>query len=138
MKSPILIKGLTLLSFLILIILFLLYRTGNLNIDPKKEQSTLQSFSDKIGDQGVVDTLIPKKDSSQKLTLPSSKSIIVSKDNTIFFDSSQKRKSKFDSPKSKKRKIMFSGSKSGAIINPTFKPTLDSILLDSIKNKRIQ
>jgi hypothetical protein len=138
MKSTILIKGLTLLSFLILIILFLLYRTGNLNIDLQKAQSPLQSFNNKIGDQSITDTLIPKMDSTQRLMLSSSKSLILTKDNTIFLDSSLKRKSKFDSLKSKNRKMMLSGSKSGVIINPSFKPTLDSILLDSIKNKRIQ
>lgn len=138
MKSPILIKVLTLLSFFILIILFLLYRTDKLSIDLQKEQPTLQSFNDKIDNPVMTDTLIPTKDSGQKLILPSSKSITLIKDNTIFLDSSLKKKSKLDSLKSKNRKMMFSGSKSGAIIYPSFKPNLDSILLDSIKNKRIQ
>lgn len=138
MKSPVLIKGLTLLSSFILIILFLLYRTDKLSINLQKEQPTLQSFNDKIDKAVITDTLIPKRDSGQKLILPSSKSLILTKDNTIFLYSSLKKKSKLDSLKSKNRKVMFSGSKSGAIIYPSFKPASDSILLDSIKNKRIQ
>jgi hypothetical protein len=131
MKSAkLFIKVLTILSFMLFIILFLFYRTGRFDTFIGNKNLLLNNTNE----INKIDTLIPKKDSGQKLMFPSSKSIILSKDNSSFADSLRK---KYRQPASqrKQRELMMSSSKSGVIVKPIPFKMNDSLRLGTLKYK---
>ncbi len=137
MKHSKFIKAITLLSFVFFITLFLLYRTGKFDAFLSNEESPLQTFNDNISHSSKIDTLIPKKDSSQRLMFPSSKSIVLS-DKRIGLRDSLYKKNQSTPFKRKKSELMMSSSKSGTIIKPIpFKKDKDSIRIDTISYKPI-
>ena len=116
--KPALIKSFTLLSFLFLITIFLLYRMGKFDTYLSGSQTDLQSSPN----GGTVnyskkDSVILKVDSAQMQILSSSKSMVVTDRKYIFFDTA-KNKSKFK-PVPVKSPVLMSSSKSGAYFSST-------------------
>lgn len=126
-----LVKGLTLLIFVVLITLFLLYRTGKFDTYLTNSESFLQAIPTSSNQS---DTSKPKMDSSQKLMMSSSKVLILTDKRTRFSDSI-KNTLKSDTFRLKEQVIM-SSSKSAIIFKPPTanKRNLDSLKLDTAKN----
>ncbi len=128
--KPALIKSFTLLSFLFLITIFLLYRMGKFDTYLPGSQADLQSSPN----GGTVnyskkDSVILKVDSAQMQILSSSKSMVVTDRKYVFFDTG-KNKSKFK-PVPVKSPVLMSSSKSGHIFPaPTIYLKPDTIKFD--------
>lgn len=133
MTQSIFIKGLTLFSFVFLIGVFLIYRAGKFDTYLEINNSTLQtSHNGGAITSSKTDSLKSKKDSTQKLRLSSSKSVVITGER-YFFTNPINKKPKTDSVK----RLMLSSSKS-AIIFKSFekqKFKADSAKLDSIIKK---
>lgn len=127
MKKNKLIKGLTLLCFVLLIGAFILYRTHT--IEPGLSDNTMpaliNTFPEDTGKPVLKDTLSRAKDSARHVFMSSSKSIVVTEPRRKL-DTLQWRR-KIDS--AERRKLyMMSGSKSGRVVDPaTTKRLIDSI-----------
>ena len=112
--KPALIKSFTLLSFLFLITIFLLYRMGKFDTYLPGSQADLQSSPNGgTVNSSKKDSAILKVDSAQMQILSSSKSMVVTDRKYIFFDTA-KNKSKFKSVPVKSP-VFMSSSKSGHI-----------------------
>ena len=124
------LKGLILISSVSLVTAFLLYRAGIFNKVSGQRNSDLQmSNNNVIVETNLNDTTKPITDSPHKLILPSSKSLVLTDNKTIFSDSSRRRPVKGSVPKTERE--ILSSSKSGIILKPSF----DSIqmILDTSK-----
>jgi hypothetical protein len=122
------IKALTLLGFALLIISFLLYRTGKLDGLLYGQTPTHTNAVQK-------DTMAPPIDSARHLFIPSSKSIVLTDKNAGFLDAIVKKSGAKPAFKSKREVLMMSSSKSGIIIPLANGPHFnwDSLHLDSLK-----
>ena len=132
------IKGLTLLSFLSLISIFILYRMDKLNGFFKSEASPIQtSPNGGAVNTAKADTMKPSTiDSLRRLRMSSSKSILIFDKKPNLFDTI-KRKYKPSTNKTE-TPLMFSGSKSGPIIRrDDIRFLLDSLKKDSLKNQKV-
>jgi hypothetical protein len=135
MQQTKLTKGLTLLSFVTLISAFLLYRVGWFDRYLQNNNSAIQtSHNGGTINTPQNDTLKPIKDTTQKLLLSSSKSVVLTDRKYGFIDSYLVKK-KYIKPKPAKTE-MLSSSKSAIIFHPD-EPSinLDSIIRESIKIK---
>lgn len=143
MQKSYFIKAFILLSFISLITLFLLYRTGKFDKYVLNERSELQSSPNGgFIPSNKKDTTKSKNYFADKLRLSSSKFIILSDKTPSFLDSAKKRiKLPYIQPPNEQ---MMSSSKSAIIFTPiTFKPLksirflIDSLNNDTTKNKKI-
>ena len=133
MKQSIFIKGLTLFSFVFLIGVFLIYRAGKFDTYLEINNSTLQtSHNGGTIMSSKTDSLKSKKDSTQKLRLSSSKSMVITGEK-YFFTNPIIKKPKTDSVK----RLMLSSSKSAIIFRSFEKQKFkaDSAKLDSMIKK---
>lgn len=135
MKKNILVKGLTLLGFVLLLSLFILYRMDRLNPSalpspPANDQllakNSLAADTIPPALRDSLLRLLPDSIRRQHMLLSSSKSIVVIKEKSSFLDSVVKRMA--DSMA--RRKWMMSSSKSVIIVDPAQK------LIDSAPYKR--
>ncbi|NII28607.1 hypothetical protein HB364_26220 [Pseudoflavitalea sp. X16] len=127
MKKNNLIKGLTLLCFVLLIGAFILYQTHT--IGPGLSDNVMPALTNTLpedtGKPVLKDTLGRPRDSARHVFMSSSKSIVLTEPRRKL-DTLQRRR-EIDS--AERRKLyMMSGSKSGRIIDPaTTKRLTDSI-----------
>lgn len=131
MKKNILIKGLTLLGFVLLLILFILYRTDRLNPSAPVSDQVLakNSLAADTIPQALKDSLfrlLPDSIRRHHVMLSSSKSIVVLNEASSYLDSVLQKMA--DSLA--RKKWMMSSSKSVVIIDPAKK------LIDSASYKR--
>jgi hypothetical protein len=131
-------KGLTLLSSLSLVILFLLYRVGTFDKSDLSSQASLQtSHNGGNINPSTIDTPSAKKDSVKPLMLSSSKVLILADKKPTFLDTLKKNPFKYRYPKSETE--ILSSSKSAIIFKPqqTRNLNLDSfkVKYDTIKTK---
>ncbi|HLG40441.1 MAG TPA: hypothetical protein VI461_12265 [Chitinophagaceae bacterium] len=133
MKKSRLLQGLTLLSFLFFITVFVLYRAGKFDSYLSHARSQLQT-SPNGGNISVKTDTLPGllKDSSDRPMLSSSK-LVIPADQKLSFMDSVKQKRRLDSLTKKNKRIMMSGSKSGQIFIPSFKLNSDSLKSDNLK-----
>lgn len=137
MKYSGVLKALTLFSFAFFIVSFLLYRMGKLDDLMPGKKASLQT-SPNGGSINVnttkTDTTKPlKKDSTERLRFPSSKSmVIIDKKKPARPDSTKKNEKK----KLKEFEIM-SSSKSALIFRPDVKLS-DSLKIDSLKKQKVK
>jgi len=143
MRKSNLIKGMTLLSAVSFVTIFLLYRVGK--FDHYFSSTSLQtSTNGGAMSSNYIDT-IPKIDSTQKIMLSSSKSIIIIDQKRYrFIDTLKTKKTRvlyFDPTKTKPTEVIMSSSKSGKIFSPIESPAIyvpvyiDSITYDTLLRK---
>lgn len=139
MKKNIPIKGLTLLGFVLLLSLFILYRMDRLIPSPPVNDPILASNN--VAADTIPPTLedsllrlLPDSIRQQKRFFSSSKSIIVMKERPSYLDSVLQRKIKEEANKRSlmEREWMMSSSKSVVIVPPG--PALR--LIDSIASRK--
>ncbi len=138
MKKNTPIKGLTLLGFVLLLSLFILYRMDMLIPSPPVNDQLLLSNS--LAADTIPPTLkdslvrrLPDSDRQQKRFFSSSKSIVVMKERPSYLDSAlrSRNKERVSKPPLMKREWMMSSSKSVVIVPPG--PALR--LIDSIASR---
>jgi hypothetical protein len=137
MKKSSLTKVLTILSSLILVTLFLLYRIGIFDESNASTGSNLQ-WSPNGGNinSTSTDSSKTKKDSTKPLMLSSSKVLILTDKEPSLLDSLKKQPAKPAYPRNEKE--IFSSSKSVIVFKPKKDPKMDSLMrkYDSLKTKR--
>ena len=137
MRYSNLLKALTICCFVFFIDSFLLYRTGKLDDMLPGNNPSLQT-SPNGGSLNVIptkaDTTKPlKKDSTERLRFPSSKSmVIIDKKKTTKSDSTKKNKER-----TLRELEVMSSSKSAMIFRPAIKPS-DTLKIDSLKNRKVK
>jgi hypothetical protein len=133
------IKGLTLLSSLSLVTLFLLFRIGAFDKPSFSNQNSFQTSHNGGNINPLsIDTIKSKKDSIKPLMFSSSKVLILTDKKPTFLDSLKKKPTRYKYPKIETE--ILSSSKSAIIFKPqqTFKLNLDSFKLkyDTLKAKK--
>lgn len=140
MKTHKLIKVLAITLFTFLIASFIFYRLGKFNkylMDEKEVAQVSESANDTTSIRG--DTAYPKIDSTQKLLLSSSKSIVLTDRQTAVLDSVKKKKNNL--PLKPRNPELLSSSKSAIIFEPNskYEVYVDSVgrmRFDSLRFKR--
>ncbi|MGG9962911.1 hypothetical protein [Ferruginibacter sp. SUN106] len=138
-KHSRLVKALTLFSFIFLITAFLLYRTGSFETYLSGKGSDLQtSHNGGTIKPARLDSLLPSTmDSSERLMMYSSKSMVLVDKKINLFDSIIKKKKKF--PEWATPPVIMSSSKSGMIFTPKeTKLAIDTPKFDIKKFKRLK
>lgn len=138
MKKNHLIKGLTLLTFVLLLSVFILYRMDvwNPTSTIPEKQLIINSLTDNTANTAIRDTITPLRfDSNRRTLMSSSKSLVVMKEQNPYLDSVLKRKGDSLS----KKKWMMSSSKSAIIIKPSaVQKVTDSIKPHNRKYKTVK
>lgn len=143
MKKSKFIKGLTLLSFVFFITFFLLYRVGKFDSYLSNKNPSLQASPNGGAINSMLIDTLPKIDSSERVMLSSTKSVIViNLKKYSFFDTLKKKKPRvvYVDP-TKTKEVRMSSSKSGKIFSPieppfTYVPVyIDSITYDTLTRK---
>ncbi|GAB2807682.1 hypothetical protein [Ferruginibacter profundus] len=131
-------KALTLFSFTFLISAFLLYRSGNFDTYFSANGASLQTshYGGTIKAAMLDSVLHVAMDSSERLMLYSSKSMVLLKPRVNYYDSIKKKKKVQELPTPP---VMMSSSKSGMIFTPKeTKLFIDTTRFDIKKFKRLK
>lgn len=137
MKHSTIIKGLTLFSSIFLVLCFLFYRAGKLDGGLSKDSSANQtSPNGGTITSNKTDTLKSKKDSTSRLRLSSSKSMVLAEPAPVTkFDTIARRLQKAGPTKQTQ---FLPSSKSGSVFDrdALSKIKIDSFKLDTTKKKK--
>lgn len=129
MKPGTFIKRITLFGFVFLITVFLLYRIGRFNVFVNANSSPVQTSPNGAAiNPAKADTIKPIKDSSEKLRLSSSKSIVLTEKKPAYVDSI---KNKYNHDERKVKREILPGSKPAYIFRPRY-TMADSLRKDSL------